>query len=72
MNRNFKAKTPVMKRYLNLIQTLYTVNHNSGIDILRVVLMQQVFMIMTLPRFLSQQLLNSQLSLTLVLTLIES
>ena len=21
-----------MKRYLNLIQTLYTVNHNSGID----------------------------------------
>ena len=61
-----------MKRYLNLIQTLYNVNHNSGIDILRVVLMQQVFMIMTLPRFLSQQLLNSQLSLTLVLTLIES
>ena len=48
-----------MKRYLNLIQTLYNVNHNSGIDILRVVLMQQVFMIMTLPRFLSQQLLNS-------------
>ena len=29
---NFKAKTPVMKRYLNLIQTLYTVNHNFGID----------------------------------------
>ena len=61
-----------MKRYLNLIQTLYTVNHNSGIDILRVVLMQQVFMIMTLPRFLSQQSMNSSLSLTLVLTLIES
>ena len=35
-----------MKRSLKLIQKLYTVNHNSGIDILRVVLMQQVFMIM--------------------------
>ena len=48
-----------MKRYLNLIQTLYNVNHNFGIDMPRVVLMQQVFMIMNLPRFLSQQLLNS-------------
>ena len=34
--------------------------------------MQQVFMIMTLPRFLSQQSMNSSLSLTLVLTLIDS
>ena len=32
VNRNVKAKTPDVKRYLNLIHTLYTVNHNSGIS----------------------------------------
>ena len=33
VNRNVKAKTTDMKHYLNLIQTLYAVNHNSGISI---------------------------------------
>ena len=58
-----------MERYLNLIQKLYTVNHNSGIE--------SYFNATSIydhdfAPLLSQQSMNSSLSLTLVLSLIES